>query len=128
MAFLASARAGLLEHDYAVVDDALDAETADALLRSLRVLKSAGALRSHRFGFRRPEAARPDIFVKPHIFEAELADDPVQRFAPEVCETLRGLRVARHAAAALPELNIAHDGATDPLGLNGATVKLQVSK
>jgi hypothetical protein len=126
MAFLPSVRDQLLEQDYAVVDDALDASTADALLRSLRTLHSSGALRAHRFGFRRPDAPRPDIFCKPHIFEAELSDEPVRRGAPELCETLRSLRVARHAAAALPELRITHEA--DPLGLDGATVKLQANE
>lgn len=131
-AFIASCREQLLGQDFAVVDDALDASTADALLRSLRTLHSAGALRAHRFGFRRPEATRPDIFCKPHIFEAELSDEPVRRCAPELCKMLRSLRVARHAAAALPEMRISHDGAgdeaADPLDLDGATVKLQANE
>jgi hypothetical protein len=139
MAFITSARKDLFGQDYAVVDRALDAATADALLRSLRKLHSTGALRAHRFGFRRPEASQKtefhptNIFCKPHIFEAELSDEPVRRCAPELCEMLRDLRVAPHAAAALPELRISHDcagdgSAADPLGLDGATVKLQANE
>ena len=79
---LQHARISLLQHGWAVVDDALTEEQGAQLRGALEACHSAGALRQHRFGFRPSATAAPAIYAKPNIFEAELADAPVRSAAP----------------------------------------------
>ena len=119
----------LEEHQYAVVDDALDEVTLQQLHTEMSRLRDAGVLRQHRFGFRKDAQKPVQIFSKPHIYEAELQDELVQRSSPTLCSTLRDLCVPQHAAEAFPGLHLLRDSsASDPLDGGSVVVKLQCNE
>ena len=99
-AALEAARAPLLERGYAVVDNALSRADAALLHEEMASLRSRNVLRQHRFGFRSSTTAVPQIYEKPHIFEAELDDDHLHTEAPRLVTALSRIRLAEEAAAA----------------------------
>ena len=108
----------LLEAGYAVLDDCLPAEPAAAIAAALSRLRGSGQLRKNRFGFKPPDSAAPRILTKPHIFEAELEDAPVQAAAPDLVSALGQLELPQAAACSFPELQLDPDGVTVKLQCN----------
>ena len=125
-AALEAARAPLLERGYAVVDNALSRADAALLHEEMASLRSRNVLRQHRFGFRSSTTAVPQIYEKPHIFEAELDDDHLHTEAPRLVTALSRIRLAEEAAAAFPDLKL-HANRPPPAD-RGVTVKLQCNE
>ena len=98
------AGAALRTDGFCVIDGAI--ERPDRLLAAMELLRECGALRPHRFGFRQTPTSPVKIAHKPHIFEAELGDAPVQAAAPQLAGQIAELRLAEVAAAAFPALQL----------------------
>uniref|UniRef100_A0A7S0J7S5 Uncharacterized protein n=1 Tax=Calcidiscus leptoporus TaxID=127549 RepID=A0A7S0J7S5_9EUKA len=115
---LESAYDQLMSQGYAVIDGALPNHVTDTLRADMETLRQHGGLRQHRFGFKSDAGAQARVYTKPHIFEAELDDDAVQRLAPRLQATLDHLRLAQAARAAFPALRLNGEP-------GGVAVKLQ---
>ena len=68
-------------------------------------LHEGGGLRQHRFAFKGTDA-KPSVYTKPHIFEAELDDAAVPRLAPQLAPTLHGLELQAGVMSACPSLGL----------------------
>ncbi|KAL1526646.1 hypothetical protein AB1Y20_015350 [Prymnesium parvum] len=119
---LRAVREQLLTLGYAVVDDAL-VDHADSIHGMLCRLQSAQAFRQHRFAFKSSTAAPPQVFSKPHIFEAELQDEVVRAVTPDLIGLLQQLDLPHAANAAFTKLGLRPGND----GVQGVTVKLQLN-
>lgn len=127
-AALSLAREPLLSQGWAVSDDAVPDDVAAELHAAMCELQRCGALRQHRFGFKASASAPPQIFTKPHIFEAELDDAAVGRAAPRLAALFERLSLPSAARVAFPELQLlAAPSSSETPGpsSDGVTVKLQ---
>ena len=118
---LSAAAPHLLEHGWAVIDQALPEATFELLREQMEALHQGGGLRQHRFGFKPSAMEQMRLFTKPNIFEAELDDEPVGRLAPLLAATLRNIDVQSAACTALPSLQLLS-------GSEAQTVKLQCNE
>ena len=110
--------AHLQEYGWAVVDHSLPTATLELLRLQMVSLRSGGGLRQHRFGFKSDANAKPQLYTKPHIFEAELDDSAVGQIAPELAPALQEIDLQSAARKAFPWLNLTSGEGT-------STVKLQ---
>ena len=115
---LESVAAHLLNEGYAV----LDGIPLSSLHAEMVALHAGGGLRQHLFGFKKDVAAKPQLFSKPDIFEAEGSDEAVQRLAPRLFAELDQLHLHEAAVCAFPSLGLARDAK------KGVTVKLQCNE
>ena len=118
---LAAAAPQLMSKGWAVIDDALPAETLSLLREQMAGLHKAGGLRQHRFGFKESAAGQVQIFEKPCIFEAELDDEAVGRCAPLLAPAMHGINLQAAATEAFPSLRLLS-------GRNAVAVKLQCNE
>ena len=118
---LAAAAPNLLQNGWAVIDDALPSSTFQLLREQMASLHAAGGLRQHRFGFKASESAKPELYTKPNIFEAELDDAPVAPAAPKLKQTLQTIDLQSAARAAFPSLELLS-------GADAAAIKLQCNE
>ena len=95
--------------------------TFQLLREQMASLHAAGGLRQHRFGFKASESAKPELYTKPNIFEAELDDAPVAAAAPKLKQTLQTIDLQSAARAAFPSLELL-------CGADAAAIKLQCNE
>ena len=90
----------LNRNGFAILDGVLPHQILDVSASQMQTLRSHGLLRPHLFGFGHP---KPQIFCKPHIFEAELQDRGVH--SPGL-KSLEELQLHALSAKAFPDLHL----------------------
>lgn len=126
---LERASASLLSQGYAVVDDALPCAALAKLHGDMVQLRQQNGLRQHRFGFKAAAAdAKPQIYTKPFIFEAELGDPGTAALQ----ETFHSLDLQNTLRDALPALGLVGRPSDGPAGAaggyDGITIKMQCNE